>query len=114
MKQKLAFKLTGYSLDKDSACFSSRFKNYYDACDIIAVKIWEEIEEFPAFKPHFREKVARPRFDELIVWALPSYDYDYDDDDNFDEDVGSGFAICLRCIDTGDFCYLFEFLWLHP
>ncbi|PWA89249.1 NIN-like protein [Artemisia annua] len=70
-KQKLAFKLTGYSLDKDSACFSSRFKDYYDACDIIAVKIWEEIKEFPSFKPHFREKVVRPS--QIIMFKLFQY-----------------------------------------
>ncbi|GJY29805.1 NIN-like protein [Tanacetum coccineum] len=107
-KQMSAFKLTGYSLDKDSACFSRRFKDYYDACDIIVLKIREK---FQAFKPHFCEKVYRAYIDELIAWASPPDDDHFDE--IFDEDEGSGFAICLSCTDTGDFCYLFEFLWLH-
>nr|GEU53699.1 hypothetical protein [Tanacetum cinerariifolium] len=37
--------------------------------------------------------------------ASPSHD-DYDDD-------VMGLVICLRNIDTMDFCYVFEFIWMH-
>ncbi|PWA97749.1 NIN-like protein [Artemisia annua] len=107
-KPLLALKLTGYnSVNKNSERFSWRLTKYYDFCDKIPLKIGEGLvlKTLQNYEPHFFGSMPKLSTDKKMARASPSHD-DYDD-------AIMGLVICLRNIDTRDFCYVFEFIWMH-
>ena len=101
--RRLALKLTGYnSVNKDSTASHWRFKEYYDACDMVPLKKGEELVEktLQDNKPRFCENISQLGTDTLMAWV------------STDDVACSGFTICMS-IDTGDFNCAFEFIWHH-
>ncbi|GKC34285.1 NIN-like protein, partial [Tanacetum coccineum] len=100
---RLALKLTGYnSVDEDSTASRCRFKEYYDACDMVPLKNGEELVEktLQDYQPCFCENIFQLGTDTLMAWV------------STDDVACSGFTICMS-IDSGDFSCAFEFIWHH-
>ncbi|PWA76027.1 NIN-like protein [Artemisia annua] len=101
--RRLALKLTGYnSVDEDSTACHWRFKEYCDACDMVPLKMGEELVEktLQDNQPRFCENISQLGTDTLMAWV------------STDDVACSGFTICMS-IDTGDFSCAFEFIWHH-
>nr|GEW37467.1 hypothetical protein [Tanacetum cinerariifolium] len=100
---RLALKLTGYnSVNEDSTACHWRFKEYYDACDMVPLKTGEELVEktLQDYQPRFCENISQLGTDTLMAWV------------STDDVVCSCFTICMS-FDTGDFNCAFEFIWHH-
>ncbi|PWA67540.1 NIN-like protein [Artemisia annua] len=101
--RRLVLKWTGYnSVDEDSTASHWRFKEYYDACNMVPLKDGEELVErtLQDYQPRFCENISQLGTDTLMAWV------------STDDVACSGFTICMS-IDTDDFHCAFEFIWHH-
>ncbi|GKE84795.1 hypothetical protein Tco_1558537, partial [Tanacetum coccineum] len=99
----LALKLTGYNcVNEDSTACHWSFKEYCDACDLVPLKMGEELVEktLQDYQPRFCENISQLGTDTLMAWV------------STDDVACSCFTICMS-IDTGDFNCAFEFIWHH-
>ncbi|KAJ0482811.1 hypothetical protein HanIR_Chr13g0658011 [Helianthus annuus] len=96
--QLLAIKLTGYlyAITKDQY---DDFAPYFRLCDVIPCGIGEELA-LETLQDYESRYISKLRSDMLVDW----------ESDFFSE--SSALAICLRSNDTGDFDYVFEFIWI--
>ncbi|GKB11343.1 NIN-like protein [Tanacetum coccineum] len=82
---------------------SWRFEDYSDACDMVPLKMGEELVEktLQDYQSRFCENISQLGIDTLMARV------------SFTDDVAcSCFTICMS-IDTGDFNCAFEFIWHH-
>ncbi|PWA58850.1 NIN-like protein [Artemisia annua] len=99
----LVLKLTGYnSVNEYSTPCHWRFKEYYEACDMVPLKMGEELVEktLQDYQPRFCENISQLDTNMLMAWV------------STDDVACSGFTICMS-IDSGDFSCAFEFIWYH-
>nr|XP_043617591.1 protein NLP7-like [Erigeron canadensis] len=96
-KQKLSLKLTGYI---DDACSQLSYGKYYRLCDMFPLEMGEDFVEktLEDYKPRFCNDGSKLSSDTLVKRL-------------FDVVGVSRLAICFNSIHTGDFCYVFEFIW---
>ncbi|KAI7729997.1 hypothetical protein M8C21_029883 [Ambrosia artemisiifolia] len=100
-KPMLALKLTGYLSTVNSGSSSGDLGHYYSLCDIVPQETEElALRTLQNYESRYISKIHPHRLMYDSPWILGS-----------DYSVNSGLAICLRCIDTGDFDYAFEFIW---
>ncbi|KAL4592735.1 hypothetical protein LXL04_005739 [Taraxacum kok-saghyz] len=93
-----ALKLTGLNM----GCLDVSYNNYYqNACNMLALRIGEGVltgKTLQNQEPHFCRDISNLSNTDLLVSFTAGTTCSY-------------FGICLRSIDTGDFDYVFEFLW---
>ncbi|GJS46112.1 hypothetical protein Tco_0596233 [Tanacetum coccineum] len=99
-RRLLGLKLTG-CIDEDSAINCRSFQYYHDACDLIPLQPGEELvsKTLQDYESRFCQYISHLGNYKLMR-ILPVHGI-------------SSLIICLRSIHTGDFNYVFEFLWNH-
>ncbi|PWA77546.1 NIN-like protein [Artemisia annua] len=106
-RRQLVLKLTG-CIDDDSERYSWRFQTYYDACDLIPIQPGDELvlKTLQDYEPRFCNKISKLGIHKLMRWDCSAAAANR-------STTTMGLTICMRSIHTGDFNYVFEFLWNH-
>ncbi|KAJ9555842.1 hypothetical protein OSB04_010456 [Centaurea solstitialis] len=109
--QMFGIKLMDYPTDYDSdddEYLHECLGNYRSICRGIPLKMWEGLvgKTLKNHKPRFMKKVSKLSDNQPLMMVRPNY-FEFEGDP-FE---CSCFVICLRSTETGDFNYVFEFLW---
>ncbi|PWA78602.1 NIN-like protein [Artemisia annua] len=101
-RRVLGLKLTG-CIDEDSTKYCRSFQYYHDACDLLPLQPDQELvlKTLQDYEPRFCKNIPQLGTYKFMGWDCTAA-----------TDAVRSLTICMRNLHTGDFNYVFEFLWI--